>query len=113
SGRFPVSIAVEYDVGVIFRRGVVLMTTSSTLVRAARRSRHLTQARLAELTGIDQASVSHHERGRDAAFSTVDRLLAGTGHRLYTAPTRRDDAASAAVAIRGHLRGKDPDRALR
>ncbi len=89
------------------------MTTSSTLVRAARRSRHLTQARLAELTGIDQASVSHHERGRDAAFSTVDRLLAGTGHRLYAAPTRRDDAASAAVAIRGHLRGKDPDRALR
>lgn len=92
---------------------VVIMTTSSTLVRAARRSRHLTQARLAELTGIDQASVSHHERGRDATFSTVDRLLAGTGHRLYAAPTRRDDAASAAVAIRDYLRAKDPDRALR
>ena len=89
------------------------MTSSSTLVRAARRSRHLTQARLAELTGIDQASVSHHERGRDAAFSTVDRLLAGTGHRLYAAPTRRDDAASTAVAIRSHLRAQDPDRALR
>jgi transcriptional regulator with XRE-family HTH domain len=92
---------------------VVLMTTSSTLVRAARKSRHLTQARLAELTGIDQASVSHHERGRDAAFSTVDRLLAGTGHRLYAAPTRRDDAASVAVAIRGYLRAGDPDHALR
>lgn len=89
------------------------MTRSSTLVRAARRSRHLTQARLAELTGIDQASVSHHERGRDAAFSTVDRLLAGAGHRLYAAPTRRDDAASAAVAIRDYLRAKDLDRALR
>ena len=62
---------------------------------------------------MDQASVSHHERGRDAAFSTVDRLLAGTGHRLYAAPTRRDDAASAAVAIRDHLRARDPDRALR
>lgn len=89
------------------------MTTSSTLVRAARRSRHFTQARLAELTGIDQASVSHHERGRDAMFSTIDRLLAGTGHRLYAAPTRRDEAASAAVAIRDYLRAKDPDRALR
>ena len=89
------------------------MAASSTLVRAARRSKHLTQARLAELTGIDQASVSHHERGRDAAYSTVDRLLAGTGHRLYAAPTRRDDAASAAEAIREYLRVKDSDRALR
>ena len=89
------------------------MAASSTLVRAARRSRHLTQARLAELTGIDQASVSHHERGRDAAYSTVDRLLAGAGHRLYAAPTRRDDAASAAEAIREYLRVKDTDRALR
>ena len=89
------------------------MAASSTLVRAARRSKHLTQARLAELTGIDQASVSHHERGRDAAYSTVDRLLAGAGHRLYAAPTRRDDAASSAEAIREHLRAKDKDRALR
>jgi hypothetical protein len=40
-------------------------------------------------------------------------LLAGTGHRLYAVPTRRDDAASAAVAIRDYLRAKDPDRALR
>ena len=83
------------------------------LVRAARWSKHLTQAKLAELTGIDQASVSHHERGRDAAYSTVDRLLAGAGHRLYAAPTRRDDAASAAEAIREYLRAKDTDRALR
>ncbi|WP_425393469.1 helix-turn-helix domain-containing protein [Agromyces italicus] len=89
------------------------MVSSSTLVRAARRSRHLTQSGLAALTGIDQASVSHHERGRDAAFSTVDRLLAGAGHRLYAAPTRRDDAASAAATIRDHLRAGDPDRALR
>jgi transcriptional regulator with XRE-family HTH domain len=89
------------------------VAASSTLVRAARRSKNLTQAKLAELTGIDQASVSHHERGRDAAYSTVDRLLAGTGHRLYAAPTRRDDAASAAEVIREYLRAKDTDRALR
>ncbi|MWB99987.1 helix-turn-helix domain-containing protein [Agromyces seonyuensis] len=87
--------------------------TSSTLVRAARKSRRLTQVRLAELTGVDQASVSHHERGREAAFSTVDRLLAGTGHRLYAAPTRRDDAASAAASIRASLKQGDSDRALR
>jgi transcriptional regulator with XRE-family HTH domain len=90
-----------------------IVAASSTLVRAARRSKGLTQARLAELTGIDQASVSHHERGRDAAYSTVDRLLAGAGHRLYAAPTRRDDAASSAEAIREYLRAKDTDRALR
>lgn len=95
------------------RRGVGVVGTSSDIVRSARKSRHLTQARLATLTGIDQASVSHHERGRDAAFSTVDRLLAGAGYRLYAAPTRREDAASAAVAIRVSLRALDWDRALR
>lgn len=45
--------------------------------------------------------------------NAVDRLLAGAGHRLYAAPTRRDDAASAAEAIRQYLRVKDTDRALR
>lgn len=106
-------VRVEYVPGVILEGKVTTVAASSTLVRAARRTRRITQARLAELTGIDQASVSHHERGRDAAYSTVDRLLAGTGHRLYAAPTRRDDAASSAAAIREHLRARDTDRALR
>ncbi|MCS5714580.1 Cro/Cl family transcriptional regulator [Herbiconiux sp. CPCC 205716] len=43
----------------------------------------------------------------------VDRLLAGAGHRLYSAPTRRDDAATAAAEIRLRLRQNDRDRALR
>ena len=89
------------------------MTNASTLLRAARKSRLLSQQQLAERVRIDQASVSRSERGRDAEFSTVDRLLAGAGHRLYSAPTRRDDAATAAAEIRERLREGDRDRALR
>jgi transcriptional regulator with XRE-family HTH domain len=89
------------------------MTSASTLVRAARKSRQLTQEQLAEISQIDQGSVSRSERGRAADFSTIDRLLAGAGHRLYSAPTRRDDAASVAAEIRGQLRSQDKDRALR
>jgi transcriptional regulator with XRE-family HTH domain len=89
------------------------MTNVSTLVRAARKSRRLTQQQLAALTRVDQGSVSRSERGRDAGFSTIDRLLAGAGHRLYSAPTRRDDAATVAAEIRTRLRVGDRDRALR
>ena len=83
------------------------MANASTLVRAARKSRRLTQEQLAERARIDQAAISRSERGRDAEFSTVDRLLAGAGHRLYSAPTRRDDAATVAAEIRKHLRDGD------
>jgi transcriptional regulator with XRE-family HTH domain len=86
---------------------------ASTLVRAARKSRRLTQEQLARISRTDQGSVSRSERGRDADFSTIDRLLAGAGHRLYSAPTRRDDAAAAAAEIRRRLRDSDKDRALR
>ena len=89
------------------------MPNPSILLRAARKSRRLTQAELAARTRIDQASVSRAEGGRDAEFGTVDRLLAGSGHRLYSAPTRRDDAATAAAEIRERLRTGDRDRALR
>ncbi|WP_297743312.1 helix-turn-helix domain-containing protein [uncultured Tessaracoccus sp.] len=89
------------------------MADAGTLVRAARKSRGLTQQRLAERTRIDQARVSRSERGRGAEFSTVARLLAGAGHRLYSAPTQRGDAATAAAEIRGHLRLGDRERALR
>lgn len=89
------------------------MAVSSTLVRAARKSQKLTQEQLADRAGIDQATVSRSERGRDAEYTTVDRLLAGAGHRLYSAPTRRDDAATIAAEIRERLRVGDKDRALR
>jgi transcriptional regulator with XRE-family HTH domain len=97
----------------LYSRKVCAMTSASTLVRAARKSRQLTQEQLAEISHIDQGSVSRSERGRAADFSTIDRLLAGAGHRLYSAPTRRDDAASVAAEIRGQLRSHDKDRALR
>ncbi len=89
------------------------MANASTLLRAARKSRQLTQEQLAGRTGVDQASVSRSERGRDADYKTVDRLLAGAGHRLYSAPTRRDDAATVAADIRHCLGDGDKDRALR
>jgi Predicted transcriptional regulators len=89
------------------------VANSSTLVRAARKSRQLTQAQLARRARLDQPTVSRSERGRDAAFQTVDRLLGGAGHRLYSAPTRRDDAATVAGEIRTHLQRGDRDRALR
>lgn len=89
------------------------MTVASTLVRAARKSRRLTQQQLAERARVDQGRVSRSESGRDAEFSTIERLLAGAGHRLYSAPTRRDDAATVAADIRDRLRINDKDRALR
>lgn len=89
------------------------MFKASTAVRAARRSSRLTQKQLADGTRVDQASVSRVENDRDVEAKTVDRLLAGTGHRLYAAPTRRDDASATAVEIRQQLRNGDRDRALR
>lgn len=89
------------------------MANASTLVRAARKSSLLTQEQLAARARVDQATVSRSEGGRDAEFRTVDRLLAGAGHRLYSAPTRRDDAATVASEIRQRLREGDKDRALR
>lgn len=89
------------------------MTNASVLVRAARKSSGLTQKDLAERTNVDQGRVSRVEGGREAEFSTVERFLRGAGYRLYSAPTRRDDAATIAAAIRGYLRASDKHSALR
>lgn len=89
------------------------MTNASTLVRAARKSRGLTQKELAQRTNVDQGRVSRVESGREAEFSTVERFLRSAGHRLYSAPTRRDDAATIAASIRGYLRVGDKYSALR
>lgn len=56
--------------------------------------------------------MSRSERGRDASFVAIDRLLGASGHRLYSAPTRRDDAATVAAEIRQLLAVGDKDRAL-
>ncbi|MCM3780526.1 helix-turn-helix domain-containing protein [Microbacterium hydrocarbonoxydans] len=89
------------------------MAVASTLLRAARKSRGLTQRALAEAVAFDQGRVSRLEKGREAEFGTVDRVLGATGHRLYSAPTRRDDVASIAGAIHDHLRSGDKHSAFR
>jgi transcriptional regulator with XRE-family HTH domain len=90
------------------------MTDSATLLRAARRNSGLTQEALASRVGVDQARVSRSESSQEnLRFDTVDKLLAGTGHRLYSLPTRRDDAASIASYIRESVEAKDSKRALR
>lgn len=90
------------------------MSDSAVVVRTARRCRGLTQAQLAERTGVDQARVSRVEHGHEKpSFDTVKRLLAGTGHRIYAAPTTRDDAATIATRIRDSLRRQDLQLALR
>lgn len=89
------------------------MSNASVLVRAARKSRGLTQKDLAQRTNVDQGRVSRFEGGREAEFSTIERFLSGAGHRLYSAPTRRDDAATIAAAIRRYLRAGDKYSALR
>ena len=89
------------------------MNSSAILVRAARKSRGLTQSELAERADVDQGRVSRYEAGAEVEFGTVERLLGGSGHRLYSAPTRRDDAATIASAVRAFLRVGDRQSALR
>lgn len=89
------------------------MVAVSSILRSARKSRKVSQAELSARTHIFQGDVSRYERGSEATFSTVDRLLAGTGHGLYSAPTRRDDAASVAQEIRRCLKVSDRLGALR
>ena len=90
------------------------MNRAATLVRTARRNSGFTQAQLASFAGLDQAQVSRSESDQHGLqFSTVDRLLAASGHRLYSAPTRRDDAAAIASEIRESVSRGDSRRALR
>lgn len=89
------------------------MADASTLIRAARKSRELTQQELAALAQVNQGQVSRSESGREAEFSTVRRLLAGAGYRLYAAPTQRDDAVAIASEIRTKLKANERSGAFR
>jgi len=90
------------------------MSDAATLVRAARRSRNLTQRELSRRAELSQPRVALTERHRtDPRFDTVARLLAGSGHRLYAAPTTRDDVATVAADIRSALQRDEPQLALR
>lgn len=90
------------------------MTNIATLVRSARRSRRLTQRELARSAGVTQSRVALAERSQeDPRFDTARRLLAGAGHRLYAAPTTRDDVATVAAAIRDAVAVENPRLAFR
>lgn len=70
------------------------------IVRRARGSRGMTQAQLAEISGVAQANISAIERGRrQPAAATLHQLLAGcgfevlavAGERVIPFPTSPDD----------------------
>lgn len=87
---------------------------ANVLLRNARRSRSLSQAELGARSGVAQSAVSSIENGtRTPTMETLERLLASTGHSLIAIPTRRSDAATAAVTIGDAIRSGDDARALR
>ena len=90
------------------------MTDIATLVRSARRSRGLTQRELAARSRLAQPRIALTEKRReDPRFGTATRLLAASGHRLYAAPTTRDDVATIAADIRYAVQADDVQLALR
>ncbi len=89
------------------------MSRASTLIRSARKSQSLTQADLAEQTQVHQSNISDIESGRDLSVSTLERLLQGTGHKLFALPIQRADVTEAASAIRKALKGSNTQGALR
>lgn len=89
------------------------MSRASTLIRSARKSQSLTQADLAEQAHVHQGNISDIESGRDLSVSTLERLLRGTGHKLFALPIQRADVTEAASAIRKALKGSNTQGALR
>ena len=89
------------------------MSKASTLIRSARKSQSLTQVGLAEQAHVHQSNISGIESGRDLSVSTLEKLLRGTGHRLFALPIQRADVTEAASAIRVHLKADNTQGALR
>lgn len=64
-------------------RYLLAMATSGELVRTARLRAGMTQAQLAERSGLTQSVVSDYERDRRSpALTTLQRLVAATGYEL-------------------------------
>ena len=89
------------------------MSKASTLIRSARKSQSLTQVGLAEQAHVHQSNISGIESCRDLSVSTLEKLLRGTGHRLFALPIQRADVTEAASAIRVHLKADNTQGALR
>jgi hypothetical protein len=73
----------------------------------------LTQVRLGEQAQVHQSNISDIESGRDLSVSTLERLLRGTGHRLFALPIQKADVTEAASSIRAHLKAGKTQGALR
>lgn len=63
------------------------MSRAAELLRLARRESGLTQAALAQLTGVPQSVISEYENGRrEPSFGAVDRLLSAAGLVVEVVP---------------------------
>jgi transcriptional regulator with XRE-family HTH domain len=92
------------------------------VIRRARQSRGLTQAELAEISGVDQPNVSAIENGkRQPSAATLHQLLLACGYELLAAagdkviplPASPDDAPGGApVAPATPLTAKQRTRAV-
>jgi transcriptional regulator with XRE-family HTH domain len=89
------------------------MSRASILIRSARKSRALTQVGLAKKARVHQGNISDIESGRDLSVRTLEKLLRGTGHRLFALPIQKADVTEAASAIRVHLKAGNSQGALR
>lgn len=89
------------------------MSRASTLIRSARKSQSLTQVGLSEKSHVHQSNISDIESGRDLSVSTLEKLLRGTGHRLFALPIQKADVTEAASAISVHLKAGSTHGALR
>ena len=81
-----------------------MVETSGEMLRDARLRAGLTQSRLAQLAGVAQPMISAYENDRrEPTFSTLDKLLAATGHTLAVRelePHERHEATSTLQVIR-------------
>jgi hypothetical protein len=65
----------------------------------ARKLAHLTQAQLAQLTGLPQSLISRVERGRDVRISTMKRMYEAMGYRMLILPLKMPSQAYSAPAL--------------
>ena len=88
--------------------------TACAQVRYARHAAGITQRELARRTGSAQPRIAEVEAERtDARSSTIDRLLAATGHRLVVLPSRATTAAETAEAVQEALEHGHENTAFR
>jgi transcriptional regulator with XRE-family HTH domain len=78
---------------------------TAQLVREARRGRGITQRAMASKAGVTQPALADIERSaHDTRVSSLDRLVAAAGYKLFLLPTTRSAASSWADFIFQELR---------